>query len=100
MSHFSVAVLTTDESLSVDELLELYNAELTVAPYLVYTKQEAIEKGRKLYPQSSDKERWKIKLLLKIQKNLNKIIHKYKFIAENPLYRVIGANSTLNAFNP
>ncbi|MBQ6737354.1 MAG: hypothetical protein IJP41_02755 [Synergistaceae bacterium] len=66
MSHFSVAVLTTDESLSVDELLELYSAELTVAPYLVYTKQEAIEKGRKLYPQSSDKERWKIKLLLKI----------------------------------
>ena len=84
MSHFSVAVLTTDKSQSVDELLELYSAELTVAPYLVYTKQEAIEKGRKLYPQSSDKEGWKIKLLLKIQKNLNKIIHKYKFIAENP----------------
>ena len=60
MSHFSVAVLTTNESQSVDELLELYSAELTVAPYLVFTKQEAIEEGRKLYPQSLDKERWEL----------------------------------------
>ena len=56
--HFSVSILTTDESPSVNELLEPYSAELTVAPYLVFTKQEAIEEGRKLYPQKSDKERW------------------------------------------
>ena len=62
MSHFSVLVLTTDESPSVDELLDPYCESNTCAPHIEYTKQEAIDYVRKHYPDftdKSDEECWK-----------------------------------------
>ena len=55
MSHFNVAVFTTDDSLSVDELLEPYYEGHTRAPYIKYTRQEAIDYVRKNYHQFADK---------------------------------------------
>ena len=43
MSHFNVAVFTTDDSLGIDELLAPYDEDIVRAPYIEYTKQEAIE---------------------------------------------------------
>ena len=62
MSHFNVAVFTTEDGLSVDELLAPYDEELTHAPHLEFTKQEAIIEARNRYPKLSDKsddECWK-----------------------------------------
>ena len=55
MSHFNVLVLTTDESPSVDELLEPYYEGNPCAPHIEYTKQEAIDYVRKHYPDFKDK---------------------------------------------
>lgn len=55
MSHFSVLVFTEDDGLSVDELLEPYYEGNTRAPYIEYTKQEAIDYVRKHYPDFKDK---------------------------------------------
>ena len=55
MSHFSVLVFTEDDGLSVDELLEPYYEGNTRAPYIEYTKQEAIDYVRKHYPDFNDK---------------------------------------------
>ena len=53
--HFSVAVFTTDESPNVDELLEPYYEVNTRAPYIKYTKQEAIDYVKKHYSDFKDK---------------------------------------------
>lgn len=45
MSHFSVYVFTNDRD--VDSLLAPYDENITVAPYVEYTKEKAIEKVRK-----------------------------------------------------
>ena len=61
MSHFSVLVFTEDDGLSIDELLEPYYEGNTRAPYIEYTKQEAIDYVRKNYSDfnnKSDEECW------------------------------------------
>lgn len=47
MSHFAVYVFTKENGRSVDELLAPYNENIVYAPYVEYTKQQAIEKVRK-----------------------------------------------------
>ena len=49
MSHFSVLVFTTEDSLSLYELLEPYYEGNTRAPYISYTRQEAIDYARQHY---------------------------------------------------
>ena len=46
MTHFTVAVFTTDDGLSVDDLLAPYDEEITVAPYVSHTKAELIQQER------------------------------------------------------
>lgn len=62
MSHFVVAVFH-EEDQSVDELLAPYDEEIKYAPYLKYSKQEAINYVRKNYREmlgNSDEECWKL----------------------------------------
>ena len=62
MSHFSVLVFTEDDGLGIEELLEPYYEGNDRAPYIEYTKQEAIDYVRKNYPAFKDKtdeECWK-----------------------------------------
>lgn len=47
MSHFVVYVFTKEDWKDVDELLAPYNEDIVCAPYVKYTKQQAIEKVRK-----------------------------------------------------
>lgn len=46
MSHYSVLVFT-DEDTSVEELLAPYDENIRVAPYILYTKEQLIEKEKK-----------------------------------------------------
>lgn len=46
MSHYSVLVLT-DEYTDVDELLAPFNENISVEPYVLYTKEQLIEKEKK-----------------------------------------------------
>ena len=46
MSHYSVLVFT-DEDTSVEELLAPYDENIRVAPYVLYTKEQLIEKEKK-----------------------------------------------------
>lgn len=54
MSHFSVAVFH-EEGQSVEKLLAPYDEEIEYAPYLRFTRQEAIAHARKDYPYMADK---------------------------------------------
>ena len=47
MSHFVVYVFTKENGKGVDELLAPYNEEIEYAPYILYTKKQAIEKVRR-----------------------------------------------------
>lgn len=47
MSHFSVYVFQNKDSKSIEEMLAPYDEELVVAPYIKYTKAQAIAKIRK-----------------------------------------------------
>ena len=47
MSHFSVAVFTEYNGKSLDELLAPYDESIVMAPYIKYTREEAIAKERK-----------------------------------------------------
>lgn len=47
MSHFAVYVFTKENGKSVDELLAPYNESIEYAPYVQYTKEQAIEKAKK-----------------------------------------------------
>ena len=59
MSHFSVLVFTEDDGLSIDELLDPYYEGNPRAPYIIYTKQEAIDYARKTHPElKTDEECW------------------------------------------
>ena len=61
MSHFSVLVIH-DENTSIDELLAPYDESIRVAPYKVFTKQEAVSYVRKNYPEfakETDEACWK-----------------------------------------
>ena len=61
MSHFSVLVIH-DEDTSIDELLAPYDESIKVAPYQVFTKQEAISYVRKHYrdfAKETDEACWK-----------------------------------------
>lgn len=60
MSHFGVLVIH-DENTDIEELLAPYEESLKVAPYQVFTRQEAIDFVRKKYPKfkkSTDEECW------------------------------------------
>ena len=60
MSHFVVAVFH-EENQSVDELLSPYDEKIKYAPYLKFSKQEAINYVRKNYREmldKSDEECW------------------------------------------
>ena len=46
MSHYSVLVLT-DEDTCVEDLLAPYSENITVAPYVLYTKEQLIAKEKK-----------------------------------------------------
>lgn len=46
MSHFTVAVITAKKE-NLEEMLEPYNENIDVEPYIDKTKQEIIEKARK-----------------------------------------------------
>jgi hypothetical protein len=46
MSHYSVLVLT-DEDTCVEDLLAPYSEDITVAPYVLYTKEQLIAKEKK-----------------------------------------------------
>lgn len=62
MSHFVVAVFH-EENQSVDELLAPYDEEIKYAPYLKFSKQEAIDYVRKKYREmldKSDQECWNL----------------------------------------
>lgn len=62
MSHFSVMVMTIDGSLDVDDLLEPYSEDNGRAPWIEYTRQEAIDYVRKNYSgfnEKTDEECWK-----------------------------------------
>lgn len=49
MSHFSVAVITkTNNEYEVEQLLEKFNENLEMDPYLEKTRDEAIEEGREI----------------------------------------------------
>lgn len=54
MSHYTVTVIHKDTQ-DVDELLAPYDEEIKVAPYIKYTKQEAIEYVRKKWKGYEDK---------------------------------------------
>lgn len=54
MRHFVVAVFH-EEDQSVEELLAPYDEEIKYAPYLKYSKQEAIDYVRKNYSEMLDK---------------------------------------------
>ena len=47
MSHFSVYVFTKKNGKSVEDLLAPYSENLTMAPYVQYTREQAIAKVRK-----------------------------------------------------
>lgn len=47
MSHFAVYVFTKENGKSVDELLAPYNECIEYAPYVQYTKEQAVEKVKK-----------------------------------------------------
>lgn len=62
MSHFSVMVMTTDDSLSVSELLEPYYEGNTRAPWIKFSRQGAISYAREHYEEAtkmSDEDCWK-----------------------------------------
>ncbi len=46
MSHFTVAVITAKKE-NLEEMLEPYNENIEVEPYISKTKQEIIEEARK-----------------------------------------------------
>lgn len=46
MSHFVVYVFTKENGKDVDELLAPYNEDIVCAPYVKYTRQQAIKKVR------------------------------------------------------
>ena len=54
MTHFTVAVFTTDDGLSVDDLLAPYDEEITVAPYVSNTKAGLIQHERELIQRAFD----------------------------------------------
>ena len=61
MSHFSVAVFHRPDQ-QIDDLLAPYDENMEVAPYVRYTRQEAIDQARK-NPRNKDKsddECWKL----------------------------------------
>ena len=61
MSHFSVMVMTNEDSLDRNELLEPYDESLTRAPRIEFTRQEAIDYARENFTKladKSDKECW------------------------------------------
>lgn len=47
MSHFCTYVFTKKNGRSVEELLAPYDENITVAPYVEYTREQAIAKVRK-----------------------------------------------------
>lgn len=47
MSHFSVYVFTTEKGKDVEELLAPYDEDIDVAPYVAFTREEAIADERK-----------------------------------------------------
>lgn len=60
MSHYVVAVIHRADQ-NIEDLLAPYDEDLKVAPYLEYTKEEAIEYGKKNYtPGHTDEELWKM----------------------------------------
>ena len=46
MSHFAVYVFTKEDEKNVDELLAPYDEQIAYAPYVLYTKEQAIAKVR------------------------------------------------------
>ena len=55
MSHFNVMVMTTDDSLSIEELLEPYYEGNTRAPWIEFSRQGAIDYIREHNPGFKDK---------------------------------------------
>lgn len=47
MSHFSVYVFTKKNGKSVEDLLAPYDENITMKPYVRYTREQAIAKVRK-----------------------------------------------------
>lgn len=47
MSHFITLVFTKEEGKTVDELLAPYDEDIVVAPYIKYTREQAIAKTRR-----------------------------------------------------
>lgn len=45
MSHYTVAVITTDKN-KIEEMLAPYDENLEVAPYISKTKEELIQEGK------------------------------------------------------
>jgi hypothetical protein len=61
MSHYDVAVFTTDKDQSIDTLLAPYDENTTVEPYVQHTKAELIRKTREFVQALFDTEykKWK-----------------------------------------
>ena len=55
MSHFNVMVMTNDDSLDLNELLAPYDESLTRAPWIEFTRQEAIDFARENFVKLADK---------------------------------------------
>ena len=55
MSHFNVMVMTNDDNLDLNELLEPYDESLTRAPWIEFTRQEAIDYARENFVKFADK---------------------------------------------
>lgn len=56
MSHFTVAVITADKD-KIEDMLEPYNENLEVEPYIEKTKQEIIKQARKRKENYSKEQR-------------------------------------------
>ena len=54
MSHFTVAVFTTNGGLPVDKLLDPYDEAITVEPYVRHTKAELIKQEREYVQKAFD----------------------------------------------
>jgi hypothetical protein len=59
MSHFTVAVFTEPDGLTVDELLEPFDENMTVDRYISYTKQQIIERSKQAFQSVIDSEEFK-----------------------------------------
>lgn len=81
MSHYSVAVFTKPNGKTIDELLEPYYEGITMAPYIEYTKQQAIDDVRKEIKEYMESARYKRYLEDPIKYKEDSNLEHFKYIS-------------------